>query len=983
MTRYRHLPFQLHVSLLTAVVVLFVGGLISALDFNHLRARLEADSVNQARGMSRETTDRIQKTLGPAEVAVKMIAHSKLSEAWTLDDRMAFAGMLHEILTSAPDIRSLYVGYDNGDIFMVLAMRNDTQRAAMQAPPGTQFVVHNVSHDESADNNTLIYIDKDFHIISTVDNSDVAAHYDPRKRPWYQQARQAKRFVRTEPYRFFSVPEIGTTLAITSADGRAVAACDISLDSLQQMLVAQQTLPGRVLALVDPNGNVLTSNLAGFASMGRAPDGTPRAMSASDMQRAPILEHLIETLRSAGMREWIRNVTDQNGTAWYTSVSRLTIDEADPLFMVSAIRSGELMQAAVHAQIVDVLITLAILVLSLPVIWVLAGSVAKPLKELTAQADTMRRFDPNPSQHVLRSRISELDRLAVQMAAMKRTIRRFLGTIRAVAGEPEFEPLVRVLLTEILAEAHADAGVLYLTDHDGEQLLPTSALDARTGETVAGLSSLVIADAPVLIRSALADNVPRTGQLSNADILQTGYAEFMLGAGHAAVVPLVNRQKLLVGVFVLLHSRPLEQMQMSFISELTSLFVSAIETRELIKSQRELFDSFIQLIAKAIDAKSPYTGGHCNRVPELMRMLAQAACDTHDGPWKDFSLNALQWEELHVAAWLHDCGKITTPEYVVDKATKLETLYDRIHEIRMRFEVLKCHAEIDCLKSIEAGVDRAAAEAKRDASLRELDEEFAFIAQCNEGGESMDAADAARLARIAERTWVRTLDDRLGVSYDERQRKEREPAVPLPAREKLLADKVEHRFVRNASSDLIGAPDNPWGFRIKMPELLYNRGELHNLSVSRGTLSEEERFKINEHILQTIVMLSQLPFPRHMRNIPEIAGGHHERMDGAGYPMGLKREQMSPLARMMAIVDIFEALTAGDRPYKKGKTLSESIRIMARMKDGHHIDPDVFELFLRSGVYRDYASRFMDVEQIDDVDIAQYLEAAPDPELVA
>ncbi|MEK6346526.1 MAG: HD domain-containing phosphohydrolase [Burkholderia sp.] len=556
---------------------------------------------------------------------------------------------------------------------------------------------------------------------------------------------------------------------------------------------------------------------------------------------------------------------------------------------------------------------------------------------------------------------------------MKRTIRRFLDTIQAVAAEPDFERLMPMLLTEMLAEAHADAGVLYLANDDGTVLQPAAARDTRRAAVDEPLKPLAVAAAPALIRAALDGNRALAGTLSNAEILQAGFSHFRLGAGDAAVVPLVNREGVLVGAFVLLHSKPLEKMQLSFIAELTGLFVSAIETRELIKMQRALFESFIQLIAKAIDAKSPHTGGHCNRVPELAKLLAQAACSAREGPWRDFDLDAQQWEALHVAAWLHDCGKITTPEYVIDKATKLETLYDRIHEVRMRFEVLKCEAEIACLKAIEAGMERAQAERTRDARLAALDDDFAFVAACNEGGEFMDAARIARLERIGQDTWRRTLDDRLGVSEDERKRQARSPRGALPVREPLLADKPEHRIEREGGAAPFGSPDNRWGFRMRVPELLFNRGELYNLAVSRGTLSEEERFKINEHMLQTIMMLSQLPFPRHMRNVPEIAGGHHEKMDGTGYPKGLRGDEMSPLARMMAIADIFEALTAGDRPYKRGKTLSEAIAIMASMCEAQHIDAELFALFLRSGVHLDYARRFMQPEQIDEVDIARYL----------
>jgi hypothetical protein len=235
----------------------------------------------------------------------------------------------------------------------------------------------------------------------------------------------------------------------------------------------------------------------------------------------------------------------------------------------------------------------------------------------------------------------------------------------------------------------------------------------------------------------------------------------------------------------------------------------------------------------------------------------------------------------------------------------------------------------------------------------------------------MDPAKLTRLKSIAERTWMRTLDDRIGLSHDERLRKERTPAPALPVEETLLADRIDHVIERTRGDGMTA--DNPWGFKIVAPKHEYNRGELYNLSVGRGTLSAEERYKINEHMIQTIIMLSALPFPRHLRRVPEIAGGHHEKMDGTGYPKRLKRDEMSPVARMMAIADIFEALTAGDRPYKKAKTLSEAIKIMGFMRKDQHVDPELFELFLTSGVYREYAERFLAPEQIDAVDVAAYV----------
>ncbi|MCD6075521.1 MAG: hypothetical protein K0Q70_2404, partial [Rhodospirillales bacterium] len=207
-----------------------------------------------------------------------------------------------------------------------------------------------------------------------------------------------------------------------------------------------------------------------------------------------------------------------------------------------------------------------------------------------------------------------------------------------------------------------------------------------------------------------------------------------------------------------------------------------------------------------------------------------------------------------------------------------------------------------------------------------------------------------RLKKIAERTWTRTLSDRVGISYDEKKRKEIVPEATLPVVEKLLQDRPDHIFTREGH-DLL-PPDNKWGFKMKVPEHRFNQGEVYNLSIGRGTLTEEDRYKINDHIVQTIIMLEALPFPRHLRRVPEYAGGHHEKMDGTGYPRRLTKDQMSIPARIMAIADIFEALTAADRPYKAPKKLSESIKIMGFMVKDQHIDPDLFKLFLESGVYR-------------------------------
>lgn len=323
-----------------------------------------------------------------------------------------------------------------------------------------------------------------------------------------------------------------------------------------------------------------------------------------------------------------------------------------------------------------------------------------------------------------------------------------------------------------------------------------------------------------------------------------------------------------------------------------------------------------------------------------------------------------QWEALNLAAWLHDCGKVTTPEYVVDKATKLETIYDRIHEVRMRFELLKVQAKVDCLQSILDGEEKEKAEQILAQRHQQLDDDFYFVAECNLGGESMTDEAIERLEQIAQIEWVRTLDDQAGTSWIERERAG-EP-MPLPIKEKLLADKPVHEVGWGVGVN----PKDQWAqaFILDPGELKYNRGELFNLSIRRGTLNDEERFIINDHIIQTITMLNRLPYPEHLQQVPEIAGGHHERMDGKGYPLGLTGEQLSVPARVMAIADVFEALTSSDRPYKKGKTLDESINIMTSMATSGHIDPKLYLLFLEHQIDQEYASAYLHPSQISEFD---------------
>ena len=568
----------------------------------------------------------------------------------------------------------------------------------------------------------------------------------------------------------------------------------------------------------------------------------------------------------------------------------------------------------------------------------------------------------------------------------------------ALSAERDHKRLIESILIGAKALSNADGGTLYLLD--GEVLRFEIMRTDSLGIALGGTTGKAIDFPPLHLHD------PKTGQPNHRNVAThtaltgvsiniadayeavdfdfSGTKKFDEGTGYRSksflTVPLKNHDGDVIGVLQILNARDRtsgeviafpESIQ-PLIAALASQAAVALDNQQLIQALKELLDSFIELMAGAIDAKSPYTGGHCQRVPELTKMLVGAACESDDSRFRDFDLTEEEWYELHIAAWLHDCGKVTTPEYVVDKATKLETIYNRIHEIRARFEVVKRDAEIEYWKArVEGTGDPDALKTRLDARLAELDDEFTFIAECNVGGEFMAPEKIERAREIAARQWTRTLDDRLGLAREELQRVEGVPAQPLPATEHLLADKPEHVIPRARAE----FPPGGDGYRFSMdvPENKFNFGEVYNLAIARGTLTAEERFKINDHIVQTIIMLEQLPFPKHLRRVPEYAGGHHETMIGTGYPRKLKRDEMSVPARAMAIADIFEALTAADRPYKPPKTLAESVRTMSFMKKDQHIDPDLFELFLTSGIHMQYAERFLKPEQIDEVDVESVL----------
>jgi len=565
----------------------------------------------------------------------------------------------------------------------------------------------------------------------------------------------------------------------------------------------------------------------------------------------------------------------------------------------------------------------------------------------------------------------------------EQTFERLIEIGIALSSERNHNRLMEMILLEAKRIPNADGGTLYLYNDEGGtlsfEIMRNDTLNIKMGGTtgqVIPFPPLQIYDletkeanyknvATAVALSKEKSNIPDAYMAEEYDF--SGTKAFDEKTGYRSTsfltIPLLNRADDVIGIVQLINARDEAGNVVEFghhvesiIGALASQAAVALENQLLVQQLRTLMDSFIELIAGAIDEKSAYTGGHCQRVPELIKMIARAACASDDPRFASFNLTEDQWYELHLAGWLHDCGKITTPEYVVDKAVKLETINNRIHEIRNRFEIMIREAEIGYLKECmdSDAVEREVLKRDYEERVAQLADDFEFIAEANIGGEFLDDEAIERIKRIAEMTWTRKLDRTIGLSWEEVKRLEAAQPMTAPCKEKLLENRSDH--VTNE----------------------YDFGEIYNLSIRRGTLTEQERLKINEHISVTIDMLESLPFPKNLKKVPEYAGGHHEKMDGSGYPRGLTKDDMSMPARMMAIADIFEALTASDRPYKKAKKLSESLKIMMFMNKDQHIDADLFELFLTEGVWKEYAEIFLDPEQIDDVDISLYMPAGGD-----
>ena len=974
----RRFPLHIHISALFSLLLLGSGAILGLFNYHQTTQVMLSSSSQLFEQIRTEVESDLQHTYQPIRHLLNLLTLSQHNLARDSYKRMPLLPLFAQSLRDNPKLAALYLGYEDGDFFMVRPLRDDFTKGIFDAPANAAYQVWSIDRSgEARPISESLYLDAELNLISK--RQYLNERYDPRTRDWYRSARASHNgeLITTEPYVFFSTQAVGTTLALVSG-GDAILGADLTLADLSATLARHKITPSTEVVLYRPDGGAVA-----YPQVERliVSNGTSHLAQVGSL--SPALSELFG-------RELARDrqgTMELAGEPWLVSYSQIAEGGPHGLRLALLAPQQELLADAYRIRWQGAVLNLLILLLCLPLGWLMSRIMTRPLHALVKTAEAIRSFNFSHSASE-RSTVLEIDRLAVAMGKMENTLSGFIDVTASLSAEKRFDALLRQVLKETIELSEADAGLLYLRDAASGKL---QAHGLFINDEQHSLEQHRIAEYPAdsphtpeWIRQ------PAEGGQSAIASLGFDQARGLQSILHTLDSPCVhllstglrNRQGETLGVLVLLHRNSgaatdtamLQPQRIAYVEAVSGVAALCIESQRLLEQQKQLLDAFIQLLAGAIDAKSPYTGGHCQRVPELTLMLARAAAGSDATAFADYRPSDDDWDALHSAAWLHDCGKVTTPEYVVDKATKLETLYDRIHEIRTRFEVLKRDAWIDYWQALARGGDADMLASLRDQALAALDDDFAFVARCNLGREAMAEADLRRLQTIGARTWLRTLDDRLGVSWEENQRQARTAPATLPVLEPLLADKAEHLLER-PESELIAA-ENPWGFKLDTPSYKYNRGELYNLSVKRGTLTVEERYIINNHIVQTIRMLSHLPFPKHLANVAEIAGGHHEKMDGSGYPKRLTRQEMSLPARMMAIADIFEALTAVDRPYKKGKTLSEALNIMAGMCRDAHIDPHLFGLFIEAGIAQQYAERYLQPEQIDTPDHAALLARA-------
>lgn len=937
--------------LLLCSSILLLTVLLSFKFYTSITASIREGNSISTRYAAKAVGQSILVMLGPAASSLTMLGSTDITQTETHADRLHFLPHMASVLKGGSMIEAVFVGYRTGDFFYLRRFSEALNQKYRDEtiPPQTAFLLlSRASRADKSFSHEMWYLDAGFNKLTQRQNTNPIV--DPRERNWFNIAVQSKGIVSTRPYLFFGTNELGLTMARSVDQGKAVVGVDILTTDLHRTLADLRTTAGTEIAIVDSVNEVMafTAPLKPLPEH-LGPDGsiTVEALGIpafNHMLNAPVAPNNILTYKG-------------EGDTWFGSVAALGEFYGNPLRLFITIPGSELLHKAKQQRETLLFFIVGTFVVFLAGGALLANWMFTPIRRVIDHLALLSEFNFTTPLCV-DTFFTEIAQLGDALNNMSRSLHAFQQIMSILNSERDQRTMLNALLRYTLDIVRLEGGAIYLYENKTLNLTTHAGLPPEKLVIVIENADLPEEDLVVMLQERLGDQyVHVTLRNATGGLLGTLCVDQRTGIAQ---------------------SKPYEkQILLRYLKKIAAAAAVGIETRQLIAAQKDLLDGMIELIARGIDAKSSHTWGHCNRVPELSLMLAHAARASQEPPFDNFTFTPEQQEEFRIAAWLHDCGKLTTPEHIVDKATKLETIHNRLHEIRTRFEVLHRDATLRCLTSILEGRDEATARVACRTEHEQLYKDFAFVAHCNIGTEFMDESSVQRLRAISEKTWLRHFDDSLGLSRDELQRCASDVKKSLPVEERLLADKDSHiipwsdeRIPPVRKND----PKNTLSFDMQLPPHMYNNGELHNLSIQRGTLTPEERFKINDHIVQTLSMLHSLPWPGHLQRVPDIAGNHHETLNGNGYPRKLGENELGIPERIVAIADVFEALTAPDRPYKEAKKLSEALNILAAMVKKRHLDRNVFALFLRSGIYLEYAKKYMIPELIDPISVEIYLQ---------
>lgn len=933
---YARFSLRVYITCLFSALIILLGGVLIYTQHRHNSEFIIANSQQRLDTLENLLSQRLEHSLQNINTSLALMKNNGVTLAGFEQDPQRWLLLLHPLLIANPNVVSFYVGEPDGRGLFFNLTSDEITRSSYSAPATTELVLDIMSATQATQR---FYFDKRYQLIAEtmVELPEGVEPFNVHNRPWFNSTLNSKDMHLTAPYLFHTSHDVGITLAMGDAQQQRVWAADLLLTDINAVL--NEELPdAHTLLLQAPDFKILASSTIDASS-------SPLSTIQNIPEFAPLAAQPTLT-------QWQQQIS---GETWLGHQQALTLNighsQSLDLRLAAVVPYSTLMAGALSFGREQVWLALLIVLLCLPLVIITSRAISRPLAQLADDMKAMQSFDFNH----LRKRhyfYRELDDQAKTITLMNQTLADFTNELRSLSQSDDFNHLLQRVAAGITHLADGKRCLIYRAQHqDNEQRL-VQLNTKQDHHIMLPLNSTHEALAAYIMQAFSEQDTrfeqpwllfDRFGKLNGAIMLELAPDTPALTVGKRR-----------------------------FIGHYSDFANIALEDMTLFEQQRLMTESMVRVLAAGIDAKSPHTSKHCQRVPEITMMLAQAAHDSTSGEYADFSLSEQQWEELYLASWLHDCGKLVTPEHLLNKATKLETLYNRLHEIRTRFEVLKRDADIRYWQGIAQGEPEAELIYQRQQRHLQLDEDFAFIAQLNKGDRATTPEQLQRLNHIATQPWLRTLDNRVGLSWEEEQRLG--PPMSLPVWEALLADLPEHQ-ISYQEQERIGE-HNDWGITMAQPQLKQHLGERYNLAITHGTLTHEERYIINAHVVHTLMMLSELHYPTHLSNVPTLAASHHENMNGTGYPRGIHAAALPLQARIMTLADVFEALTASDRPYKKANSLQETLLIMANMVSHQHLDSTLFRFFIEQEIYLQYAQQYLEPEQIDQVNKQKVLATA-------